>query len=77
MRLIEGAASVDAQIVRATSDLARCLWERGQTKYAVPIVVEVRKLENFYDAEEYHQKYLDKNPGGYCHISPALMKLGK
>ena len=22
-----------------------------------------------YDAEEYHQKYLDKNPGGYCHVS--------
>lgn len=30
--------------------------------------VEVRPLENFYPAEEYHQKYLDKNPGGYCHI---------
>lgn len=21
-----------------------------------------------YDAEEYHQKYLDKNPNGYCHV---------
>ena len=30
--------------------------------------VEIRPLENFYPAEEYHQKYLDKNPGGYCHI---------
>ncbi len=26
-------------------------------------------------AEEYHQKYLDKNPGGYCHISPQKMAL--
>jgi methionine-S-sulfoxide reductase len=33
-----------------------------------PVVVEARALENYYAAEEYHQKYLDKNPGGYCHI---------
>ncbi|MEG0077852.1 peptide-methionine (R)-S-oxide reductase MsrB [Anaerorhabdus sp.] len=32
-------------------------------------VVEVKPLENFYEAEEYHQNYLDKNPTGYCHIS--------
>jgi len=25
-------------------------------------------LDNYYKAEEYHQKYLDKNPHGYCHI---------
>ena len=29
---------------------------------------EVKPLENFYPAEEYHQDYLDKNPDGYCHI---------
>lgn len=34
-----------------------------------PIAIEVLKLKNFYRAEEYHQKYLDKNPYGYCHIS--------
>ena len=33
--------------------------------------VEIKALELFYDAEEYHQDYLDKNPGGYCHITPA------
>lgn len=31
--------------------------------------VELEPLLNFYDGEEYHQKYLDKNPQGYCHIS--------
>ena len=40
-----------------------------------PLAVEVLPLQNFYPAEEYHQKYLDKNPGGYCHIRPAMMHL--
>jgi len=35
--------------------------------------VELKPLENFYPAEEYHQRYLEKNPDGYCHISPARM----
>lgn len=41
-----------------------------QKRYDKPIAIEVKPLENFYPAEEYHQKYLDKNPGGYCHIPP-------
>lgn len=36
--------------------------------YKMPIATEVMKLKNFYEAEEYHQDYLDKNPNGYCHI---------
>ncbi len=32
-------------------------------------VVEILPLKNFYLAEDYHQDYLKKNPGGYCHIS--------
>ena len=34
-----------------------------------PLATELLPLENFYPAEEYHQDYLRKNPGGYCHIS--------
>ncbi|MBQ6757125.1 MAG: peptide-methionine (S)-S-oxide reductase MsrA [Oscillospiraceae bacterium] len=34
----------------------------------LPVVTECAPLRNFYTAEEYHQKYLDKNPGGYCHV---------
>lgn len=45
--------------------------ERRSTE---PIVVEVMPLENFYPAELYHQDYLEKNPGGYCHIDPALFE---
>ena len=36
--------------------------------------IEVKKIENFYDAEEYHQDYLTKNPGGYCHVNLNLIK---
>lgn len=43
-----------------------------QTRYAKPLAVEALPLENFYTAEEYHQKYLDKNPAGYCHVPLAL-----
>ena len=33
-----------------------------------PIVTEVTEAAVFYPAEEYHQDYLQKNPGGYtCH----------
>ena len=35
--------------------------------------IEAKKLENFYDAEEYHQDYLTKNPGGYCHVNLGLI----
>ena len=34
--------------------------------------IEVGPLTNFFPAEDYHQKYLVNNPGGYCHINPAL-----
>ena len=32
------------------------------------ITTEIRPLEEFYYAEDYHQQYLAKNPGGYCGI---------
>lgn len=43
-----------------------------QRRHSQPLAVEVSPLHNFYPAELYHQQYLYKNPGGYCHISPAL-----
>lgn len=46
-----------------------------QKRYILPVATEVKKLENFYEAEEYHQKYLKKNPNGYCHVD--FSKLNK
>lgn len=38
-------------------------------KWPRPVVTEVVPANRFYRAEEYHQKYLVKNPGGYnCHF---------
>lgn len=39
-----------------------------QKSYSQVIAIEVKPLENYYPAESYHQAYLEKNPGGYCHI---------
>ena len=48
---------------------ARAFVAAMQKKYRKPIVTEVLPLENYHPAEEYHQDYLEKNPGGYCHIA--------
>lgn len=43
-----------------------------------PIVTEVKKLDKFYQAEEYHKKYFENNPGkGYCSvvIGPKIQKV--
>lgn len=45
--------------------------------YSKPIVLEINHLQNFYNAEDYHQDYLDKNPTGYCHLSQDLFIYAK
>ena len=37
------------------------------------IVTEAHAIRNFYPAEAYHQKYLERNPQGYCHIDLNLI----
>ncbi|MCR5683321.1 MAG: peptide-methionine (S)-S-oxide reductase MsrA [Clostridiales bacterium] len=51
--------------------------EREAERLGQPLAVEVKPLENFYEAEEYHQKYLEKHPGGYCHIPRSMMHIAK
>ena len=51
----------------------QAVYSLEEEKAGAPLAVEVRPLQNFVPAEEYHQKYLDKNPGGYCHIPAVLL----
>lgn len=53
---------LDLEIILKTLDEVK-------SRYNKTIVTEIQPLSCFYDAEDYHQKYLQKNPGGYCHIN--------
>lgn len=51
-----------AETSRAAYDAALRAAGHGQ------VTTEIREAPPFYYAEEYHQQYLAKNPGGYCGI---------
>ena len=57
--------SEDEATVRAVSDM-----ERASVR---EFYVELTPLRNFYPAEAYLQRYLEKNRDGYCHIAPLRM----
>ncbi len=45
-----------------------------KVKKLVPVfMVELEPFRNFVKAEEYHQRYLEKVPHGYCHIPRSVM----
>ena len=46
----------------------QAIYNREEVKAGAPLAVELEPLRNFFPAEERHQDYLDKNPGGYCHL---------
>lgn len=52
----------------------------GDNIFASPIVTEIKRLKDFYPAENYHQEYFASNPHKpYCQfkISPKIKKLEK
>lgn len=51
------------------------VYRAQEEKAGAKLAVELLPLVNFFTAEEYHQKYLDKNPGGYCHIPRNMFTL--
>ena len=59
---------------RQGNDIGSQFIENKQREYSRPIVTEVLPLLCYYPAEEYHQNYLDKNPGGYCHVDLNLIQ---
>ena len=42
-----------------------------------PIVTEIKPAGEFFRAEDYHQKYLKKNPHGYCSIQLQSSRIGQ
>ncbi len=60
-------ATSDAQLHAATESLAAYQAELQGAGYGA-ITTEIAPLDAFYYAEDYHQQYLAKNPGGYCGI---------
>ncbi len=51
------------------------VYQAQEKKAGAKLAVELEPIHVFFSAEEYHQKYLDKNPGGYCHIPERYFHL--
>lgn len=58
----------DAQLKTATSSLQQYQQNLNKAGVSAEITTEVNPLDIFYYAEDYHQQYLAKNPGGYCSL---------
>jgi peptide-methionine (S)-S-oxide reductase len=57
----------DAQ--RKLAEASKAAYEKAlSAKGLGGITTEIKDAPTFYYAEEYHQQYLEKNPGGYCGI---------
>ncbi|MES1199116.1 MAG: peptide-methionine (S)-S-oxide reductase, partial [Pseudomonadota bacterium] len=62
--------------IYVTSPEQRAIAEKALADYGAKlkasgfgaITTEIRDAPDFYYAEDYHQQYLAKNPGGYCGI---------
>lgn len=49
-------------------DIIEKVMKKTEETFNASLATEREPLRNYVTGEEYHQKYLDKNPGGYCHI---------
>jgi peptide methionine sulfoxide reductase msrA/msrB len=53
---------------KQTAERVKTRWDKSG-KFNRPITTEITAATTFYTAEDYHQKYLIKHPGGYnCHV---------
>lgn len=61
-------------------EIAHQALEKAQTNWDKPIITEIKMLDTFYPAENYHQNFYNQNPQvGYCRviINPKLEKFEK
>lgn len=56
----------DLELALKTRDAYQAALSKGGV--SASITTEIRELDTFYFAEDYHQQYLAKNPAGYCGI---------
>jgi peptide methionine sulfoxide reductase MsrA len=47
---------------------------QSQTDFKDPIVTQIEPATDFYEAEDYHQKYTEKTGRGMCHIPYVQIK---
>lgn len=52
----------------AAAEASKARLQRGG-RFKKPIVTEITPAATFYRAEEYHQRYFEKNGGGQCHLN--------
>jgi peptide methionine sulfoxide reductase msrA/msrB len=53
---------------KKTAEAVKEKWDKSG-KFSRPVTTEITAAGKFYPAEDYHQKYLVKHPGGYtCHM---------
>jgi peptide-methionine (S)-S-oxide reductase len=48
--------------------IAESVRKEEQEKHDKPIVTEIKPAGEFYEAEDYHQKYTEKTGRGMCHV---------
>ena len=63
---------VQMQQARETKDAYGSILVKNGFK---SITTDIKEINNFFFAEEYHQQYLAKNPGGYCGHGGCGIKL--
>ena len=55
----------------AQKDIAQTVKAAVQKEFDKPVVTDITKADEFYLAEQYHQKYFQKTGMGACHVPYA------